>query len=116
MVMCGCTIRTMGLGRTKAMRAITPDQDSRAADGVGASRQMKRFDISLLIRHPDLDPEVITSILRLQPHRAWKAGEPRFTPKGTPLSGNHETSSWNHVFRYKKRTGVRDEINNILRD
>jgi hypothetical protein len=98
------------------MRAITPDPDSRAALDVAdaASSTMKRFDITLLIRHPDLNPDLVTSALGLPPHRSWKAGDPRFTPKGRPLPGNHKTSCWNHVFRFAGKTGFGEEISLIL--
>jgi hypothetical protein len=75
---------------------------------------MKRFEITLLIRHPDLDPELITAKLRLQPHRSWQAGEPRTTPKGKVLPGSHKTSCWNHVFRYQGDVHFSEEIDTIL--
>jgi hypothetical protein len=100
----------------KAMRAITPELDSPAALGpdADASPAMKRFEITLLIRHPDLDPDLVTSALGLQPHRSWKAGEPRVTPKGRPLPGSHTASCWNHVFRFTGKAGFSDEIGLIL--
>jgi hypothetical protein len=62
---------------------------------------MKRFSISLLIRHPNIDPKIISEELRLEPYACAKAGEPRVTPKGTPLQGVHDRSWWNHIFYYE---------------
>jgi hypothetical protein len=100
----------------KAMPGTIPDRDDLAArdadDAVNAPA--KRFDIVLLIRHPNIDPGLVTAALGLKPHRAWKAGEPRFTPKGSPLPGTHRMSCWNHVFRYEGSKGVACQIDSIL--
>jgi Domain of unknown function (DUF4279) len=53
-----------------------------------------RYKISLRIRHPSIDPIEITCALRLSPSRAWRAGEPRTTPKGNSLEGNFLDSYW----------------------
>jgi hypothetical protein len=100
----------------KAIRAITRDRGSPAALGVhvAAEAGVKRFEITLLIRHPTLNPDMVTSALALQPHRSWKSGESRFTPKGQPLPGNHTTSSWNHVFSYSGKEGFSAQICSIL--
>jgi hypothetical protein len=75
---------------------------------------MKRFEITLLIRHPDLNPELIKAKVGLQPHRSWQAGEPRFTPKGRVFPRSHKTSCWNHVFRYQGDVHFSEEIDTIL--
>jgi hypothetical protein len=53
-----------------------------------------RFRISLRVRHPAMDPKQISEILAVKPKRFWKAGEPRQTPKGTPLAGFNEDTYW----------------------
>jgi hypothetical protein len=57
---------------------------------VGASR----YKVSLRFVHPNLDPAEITEALQMPPTRAWKAGEPRTTPVGTPLPGNYRETYW----------------------
>ncbi len=52
------------------------------------------YSISLRLCHPSIDPAEITRALALKPNRAWKAGEPRQTPKGTPLEGVYRESYW----------------------
>ena len=41
-----------------------------------------------------MDPEKITEALRIKPKRSWKAGEPRQTPRGTPLAGFNRDTYW----------------------
>ena len=53
-----------------------------------------RYKISLRLRHPSLDPAEITSALQRDPFRSWPAGEPRTTPRGTPLEGRNRDSYW----------------------
>jgi hypothetical protein len=53
-----------------------------------------QYKVSLRIRHPYREPADITSALGLNPSRCWRAGEPRSTPKGSPLEGNYSESYW----------------------
>ena len=46
-----------------------------------------RYDVSLRITHPSMDPRQICNRLGLQARRMWKAGEKRQTLTGAPLSG-----------------------------
>jgi len=50
------------------------------------------FTISLRIRHPEIDPDVITEALGLQPQHSWKAGASRQTSTGG--TGEHRDSYW----------------------
>ena len=52
------------------------------------------YQITLRIFHPSIEPNEITESLAMQPKRAWKAGQPRQTPKGTPLDGIYSESYW----------------------
>ena len=61
-----------------------------------------RFKIRLLIRHPTIDPDLITSTLQLRPHLSAMVGSVRKTPKGAVLSGLHKDSIWSHSFRVEK--------------
>ena len=52
------------------------------------------FNISLRVSHPYIAPADITEAIGITPKRSWKAGEPRTTPKGTPLSGSNRETYW----------------------
>jgi hypothetical protein len=53
-----------------------------------------RYAISLRFRHPNRDLSSLGGLLRLEPKRTWQSGEPRATPKGTPLKGAYPESYW----------------------
>ena len=75
---------------------------------------MEYFGIVLLIKHPSLDPALITSQLKLKPFSSAKAGEPRSTPKGTLLPGIWSETSWNHIFKYNRKLPLFDELERLL--
>lgn len=52
------------------------------------------FMMSLVVRHPDVDPMRITRALGLQPGHVWREGEPRKGPTGDALVGKHRESYW----------------------
>ena len=52
------------------------------------------YCVSLRVTHPDIDPNKITKALGIKPFRSWRAGEPRVSPKGTPLEGVSKESFW----------------------
>ncbi len=45
------------------------------------------FTVSLRFFHPFMKWEEFAAILGMSPEFSWNAGEPRKTPKGTPLEG-----------------------------
>jgi hypothetical protein len=53
-----------------------------------------KFEVSLRITHPTIDPIEVTRELSIEPSRHYKAGDGRATPKGTPLPGYYEHSGW----------------------
>ncbi|NGO51922.1 DUF4279 domain-containing protein [Allomesorhizobium camelthorni] len=55
---------------------------------------VSRYRVSLRLIHPSMDPDEITTALQMEPKRAWKAGEPRTTPKGTPIAGVFRQTYW----------------------
>lgn len=63
-------------------------------------KPLKRFNVVLLIRHPDIDPELISRELSLKPYSAFKNGSVRTLPNGNVLPGLATQSSWNHIYRY----------------
>ncbi len=55
------------------------------------------YKVSLRLSHPWLDPAEITSALRREPSRSWRAGGPRTPPKGQPLEGHNKDTYWTAV-------------------
>jgi hypothetical protein len=51
-----------------------------------------RHSLSLRARHDTADLSIILQTLEMPAARIWKAGEPRLTPKGTPLEGIYDAS------------------------
>ena len=56
--------------------------------------QLYSHILDLRISHPALDPDVVTRTLGMEPVHAWRAGDPRQTPKGTLLTGIRTTGYW----------------------
>jgi Domain of unknown function (DUF4279) len=52
------------------------------------------YAMSLRVRHPTLDPALLTETLHLEPLHTWRAGEPRRSVTGTALGGEHRDSYW----------------------
>jgi len=52
------------------------------------------FTISLRIRHPTIDPAMITTTLGIQPQHTWRVGQPRCDPAGAEVGGVHHDSYW----------------------
>jgi hypothetical protein len=58
-----------------------------------------RYSVSLHVSHPDIDPDLISQELGLQPtHRPTCRGEAKTAPNGTPRDGYWEFSHWSHRF------------------
>jgi hypothetical protein len=57
-----------------------------------------RYKVSLRITHPTMPAEKFTEELGLEPYRTWTVGQPRQTPKGSPLPGIYKNSYWSHSF------------------
>lgn len=52
------------------------------------------YAMSLRVRHPNLDPAVLTKTLHLEPLHSWRAGEPRRSVTGAVIGGEHRESYW----------------------
>lgn len=79
------------------------DQRPNAADDA-------TFSVTLLIVHPNCDPDLITKTLKIEPFMTRRQGQPRVTPKGTPLPGISRDTRWNHVAFYEADRTVSLEI------
>jgi hypothetical protein len=52
------------------------------------------FTISLRVRHPGIDPALITEQLGVEPQHTWRAGEARRDVAGDQLKGVYRESYW----------------------
>lgn len=52
------------------------------------------FSVSLRVRHPSMDPDVITGTLGITPEHFWGCGEPRRSASGAKLGGMHRDTYW----------------------
>jgi hypothetical protein len=52
------------------------------------------YAMSLRVRHPTLDPALLTEALHLEPLHSWRAGDPRRSVTGAALGGEHRDSYW----------------------
>ena len=43
------------------------------------------YAMSLRVRHPNLDPALLTETLHLEPLHSWRAGDPRLSPEGREI-------------------------------
>jgi hypothetical protein len=73
-------------------RALTQQDSTDSA----AEDTPRRFHVELFIKHPAMDPADISAALGLEAHSAQRVGDPRTTPKGTPVSGNYWDTRWRH--------------------
>jgi hypothetical protein len=52
------------------------------------------YAVSLRVRHPGVDPAILTRTLMLEPAHSWKAGDPRQSQSGEAVSGKYRDSYW----------------------
>jgi hypothetical protein len=75
-------------------------QDSVEAEADG---EPGRFQVELFIVHPTFAPADISAALGLEAGHALRVGDPRKTPKGTPLSGNYRDMRWRYSVEYSAK-------------
>lgn len=75
---------------------------------------MVSYNIVLLIKHPSIDPEVITKQIGLEPFMVRRFGEPRMTPKGTQLEGDWEDSAWSCRFEYEDKRAFFESVDRLI--
>jgi hypothetical protein len=104
-----------------ALRPTTPLPKDRRGRGVetGSAESLegalrKTYRIILRIRHPELDPAVITASLGWKPDRSWKAGDQAITPKGTKLPSLRSDGLWSRTFSYEGEQCIADNLDKIL--
>lgn len=82
--------------------------------GVGISRKNNlkpyRFKLSLRLRHPRLEADEITKLLRMEPRTKWSVGEPRRRTDGTATEGVNDHTYWTYNVP-NTETGLVDALN-----
>ena len=73
-----------------------------------------RYGVRLLIKHPSIDPDLITKRLNLSPHVANPVGGPRKTPAGTLLSGVYDKSVWGYSVRVEGRKSFCEDMLKLI--
>jgi hypothetical protein len=52
------------------------------------------YAVSLRVRHPTVDPAILTDTLKLEPAHSWKAGDARQSQSGEAVTGQYRDSYW----------------------
>jgi hypothetical protein len=116
----------MAHGQTTARRQTTRGREkpragaARTVGTSGARSRAKRvakpapFKMRFLLIHPNADPGDISREIGLLPLRAWRCGEPRFTPKGTRLEGVWRDTRWSHGFELDENATIETAIASAL--
>ena len=79
--------------------------------------QIYSHELDLRIWHKDLDPDLVSRTLGLEPMIFWRAGEPRRTPKGTSLKGIRSQGYWaGNPFSYGWRASADAQIEDSLEE
>ena len=52
------------------------------------------YAVSLRVRHPTVDPTILTDTLKLEAAHSWKAGDPRRSQTGEAATGQYRDSYW----------------------
>jgi hypothetical protein len=73
-----------------------------------------RYSVRLLIRRPNIDPNLITEHLGLTPDDFVIAGSERRTPKGDLLPGKHRMSAWSHSFRTERHRHFFSDVERMI--
>jgi hypothetical protein len=66
------------------------------SSNVGQVQPSSAFDyaVSLRVRHPTMNLQMLGEALSLEPVHSWTAGDPRRSQSGSPLGGQHRDSYW----------------------
>jgi hypothetical protein len=79
--------------------------------------QLYSYIVDIRIWHPALDPDLVSRTLGFTPGIAWRAGEPRRTPKGTPLEGVRSEGYWSaNPFSYGWRESTDAQVEDALEE
>jgi hypothetical protein len=70
--------------------------------------------IRLLIRHPTMGPERISSEMGIEPTSSWLVGTERRTPTGRSLGTYYQDNMWNYARDIGKEESVSSQISSFL--
>ncbi|MGH6871627.1 MAG: hypothetical protein ACREHE_08980 [Rhizomicrobium sp.] len=76
--------------------------------------QVSEFSLHLMVRHPEADLSGLPRELALTASRVWKAGAPRMTPAGIPLSGIYRSSYCGMEIRHAPDCTLPEAIEGFL--
>ncbi len=76
---------------------------------------MKFFDIRLLLKHPEIDPDYISEVLFLPADLIQKKGEKIVTPKGRVLKGVYPLNVWSYTWKFRSNEIPQDELFGIVK-
>ena len=71
---------------------------------VGWLMNTYEYTIAARVKHPSIDPSVVTNALGIEPQHSWKAGGLRRTPQVEPLEGTYRESYWTGRIMETERT------------
>jgi len=54
----------------------------------------QEFNVMLIIRHPHVDPDLLTRELGLEPEYSWRAGDSRAAEAGSASRGTYRETYW----------------------
>jgi len=100
------TILSLANLRVRVGRTVSEMIDNLRQSTVGELR----FMVRLLVKHPSIDPFVITKELGLIPHLAHHVGKNRLTPKGRILAGQYRESVWGWSKDVEGKRAFFDEV------
>lgn len=73
-----------------------------------------RYTLDLLVFHPSISPETITTKLRMVPQYSWQQGQPRRTPDGKSLPGFYRETMWRRVVIRRGRRDFVEDLNAVV--
>lgn len=78
------------------------------------SNEPLRYQVRFIIRHPTIDPDVITRTLQIEPTNSAMVGSFMKTPKGETLQGRHRDSVWSCSLRIAKNRYFFKEVVDLI--
>ena len=73
-----------------------------------------RYEVRLMIKHPNIDPAEITKTLGLKPNVSGIVGSRRMTPAGKPLPSVYRESGWSHWFRVERNRRFFQDVVKVI--
>jgi hypothetical protein len=72
------------------------------------------YSIRLSIRHPRIDPDLVTAKLGLTPHVSQAVGKYRKTRTGAPLPGTHKETAWAFAYDVEGKRSFLKEVAELV--